>query len=89
MTQRIRRSENTVAARRKCLRASGRARFARVMRELGKASADGQSSDPIVERLQQCPEAFRAGEMLGKMFDQDPEGDEPYLPPPGIATPLF
>jgi len=89
MTRRRQRSPTTVTARQKRLCGSRRARFARVMRELWKATADGQSSDPIVERLQQCPEAFRAGEMLGKMFDQDPEGDEPYLPPPGIATPLF
>jgi hypothetical protein len=59
------------------------------MHELEKASTDGQSSEPIVERLQQCPEAFRAGEMLGRMFDQDPAGDEPYLPPPGLVMPLF
>ncbi len=89
MTRRTRRSRTAVAARRNRRRPSRRARFARVMRELERASTTGKFVDPLVERLRQCPDTFRAGEMLGKMFDEDSEGDERYLPPPGIAMPLF
>jgi hypothetical protein len=46
-----------------------------------------------VEELKQCPEAFKAGEMIGKMLDSlkysqanDPAGDR-YLPPAGTVIP--
>jgi len=39
-------------------------------------------ADPILEQLKQCPEAFKAGEMIAKMLDslkysqgKDPAGD--------------
>jgi len=69
-------------------------RFARVMRELEGASGSGARIDPFVERLRQCPEAFTAGEMVGKMFkalqhgEDDSEGEERYLPPAGVVMPL-
>jgi hypothetical protein len=51
-------------------------------------------TDPIVEQLQQCPEAFKAGELVGKMFDtlkydrDDSEGGNRLLPPAGVVLPL-
>jgi hypothetical protein len=65
--------------------------FERVMRELEAVSRP--QADPIVEELKQCPEAFKAGEMIGKMLDSlkysqanDPAGDR-YLPPAGTVIP--
>ena len=66
----------------------------RVMRELEAATGDGsRQADPIVEQLKQCPEAFKAGEMIGKMLDSlkyrqdnDAVGDR-YLPPAGAVIP--
>jgi hypothetical protein len=68
--------------------------FTRVIRELEAASGSGARIDPFVERLRQCPEAFTAGEMVGKMFnalkhgEDDSEGEERYLPPAGVVMPL-
>ena len=51
------------------------------------------TSDPIMERLKQCPEAFKVGEILGKAFDslnyvQDGgELGDRYLPPAGTVIP--
>lgn len=52
-----------------------------------------RQADPIVEQLKQCPEAFKAGEMIGKMLDslkynqdKDSAGDR-SLPPPGAVIP--
>jgi hypothetical protein len=54
---------------------------------------NSKQTDPIGEQLKQCPEVFKAGEMIGKMLDQlkysqgkDPAGDR-YLPPPGAVIP--
>ena len=66
----------------------------RVMRELEAVTDDGpRQTDPFVEKLKQCPEAFKAGEMIGKMLDslkysQDNEavGDR-SLPPAGAVIP--
>jgi hypothetical protein len=66
----------------------------RVMRDLGAVIRDNpKQTDPIVEQLKQCPEVFKAGEMIGKMLDslkynQGPEaaGDR-YLPPAGAVIP--
>jgi len=49
-------------------------------------------TDPIMEQLKQCPEAFKVGEILGKAFDSVQFGhDEPstdrLLPPPGAVIP--
>jgi hypothetical protein len=65
-----------------------------VTRELERATRDGpRQTDPFVEQLKQCPEAFKAGEMLGKMLDSlkysqanNPSGDR-YLPPAGAVIP--
>ena len=51
------------------------------------------TSDPIMEQLRQCPEAFKVGEILGKVFDslkyaQDgSELGDRYLPPAGTVIP--
>lgn len=51
------------------------------------------TSDPIMEQLKQCPEAFKVGEILGKAFDslkyaQDgSELGDRYLPPAGVLIP--
>lgn len=81
----------TVAARRG--RKSSRASFEIVMRELSSATAPGETVDPLMERLRQCPEAFKAGELLAKAFDTlkyaADECDSRYLPPAGTVMPLF
>ena len=66
----------------------------RIMRELEAVTRQGcRQADPIVEQLKQCPEAFKAGEMIGKMLGSlkysqghDPAGDR-YLPPAGAVIP--
>ena len=66
----------------------------RVLRALEEA-AHGRTNtnDPITERLKQCPEAFKVGEILGKAFDslkcaQDGgELGDRYLPPAGVIIP--
>ena len=66
----------------------------RVLRALEEA-AHGRTNtnDPIMERLKQCPEAFKVGEILGKAFDslkyaQDGgELRDRYLPPSGTVIP--
>lgn len=51
------------------------------------------TNDPIVEQLQQCPEAFQVGEILGKAFDSlkyardGGELGDRYLPPAGTVIP--
>jgi len=60
-----------------------------------KQAAHGRvdSHDPILEQLKKCPEAFRVGEILGKVFDslkytQDGgEFRDRYLPPSGAVIP--
>ncbi len=90
--RRQKRRSQPVAARR--VSSSGRDGFTRVMRALEAAGGTRPHPDPIVERLKQCPEAFRAGEMVGKMFDalkyseDESAGDERYLPPAGVVIPL-
>ncbi|MFZ0862796.1 MAG: hypothetical protein WCA27_02275 [Candidatus Sulfotelmatobacter sp.] len=66
----------------------------RVVRAL-KEAAHGRTNtnNPITERLKQCPEAFKVGEILGKAFDslkyaQDgSEIGDRYLPPAGVIIP--
>lgn len=51
------------------------------------------TNDPIMERLKQCPEAFKIGELLGKAFDSLKNGrdgselGDRYLPPSGVVIP--
>ncbi len=66
----------------------------RVMRALEEATQNNSNTrDPIVERLKQCPEAFKVGEILGKSFEclkYDQDGSEVgdrYLPPAGAVIP--
>jgi len=67
----------------------------RVMRELAEAARSGAKvTDPILEKLRQCPEAFKVGEILGKAFDslkysQEEVLDDRILPPPGTIIPPF
>lgn len=69
-------------------------RFLAVMRALDCVTSAPYFTDPILEQLQQCPEAFKVGEMVGKMFDavkydhDDAEGGDRLLPPPGLIIPL-
>jgi hypothetical protein len=69
----------------------------RVMRELGAEAGRTtvKITDPILEKLRQCPEAFKVGEILGKAFDslkysqeEVIDGDR-LLPPPGTIIPPF
>jgi hypothetical protein len=68
--------------------------FRRVTRELESVTRENlRQADPIVEQLKQCPEAFKAGEMISKMLDSlkysqgnDPAADR-YLPPAGTVIP--
>jgi len=63
------------------------------MRELEALLADSAShEDPIEEQLRQCPEAFKAGELLGKLFDRikyngNQRGEARSLPPAGALIP--
>jgi hypothetical protein len=51
--------------------------------------------DPIVEKLRQCPEAFKVGEILGKAFDslkyqqEEIVDEDRMLPPSGTIIPPF
>jgi hypothetical protein len=72
------------------------AKTMRVMRHLaGSAHSDAKVTDPILEKLRQCPEAFKVGEILGKAFDslkyrqeEVIDGDR-IMPPPGTIIPPF
>ena len=66
----------------------------RVMRHLaGSKRNETKVTDPILEKLRQCPEAFKVGEILGKAFDSlkyaqnDGAAVERYLPPSGTIIP--
>jgi hypothetical protein len=68
----------------------------RVMRELGVVMRrDTHQRDAMMEQLRQCPEAFKVGELVGKLFDEVKYCDarEPYndriLPPAGAVLPPF
>ncbi len=66
----------------------------RVLRALEEATHGRvNTSDPIMEQLRQCPEAFEVGEILGKAFDSlkyARDGSElgnRYVPPSGAVVP--
>ena len=71
----------------------GCTRSERVVRELDALLAGAENQkDPIEEQLRQCPEAFKAGELVGKLFDRlRYDGSEPaearFLPPAGALIP--
>jgi hypothetical protein len=52
-------------------------------------------TDPILEKLRQCPEAFKVGEILGKTFDtlkyrqEDVIDEDRIMPPPATIIPPF
>jgi hypothetical protein len=53
---------------------------------------DGQARNPIEEQLRLCPEAFKVGELVGKVCDSlkyDRESGERVLPPAGLVMPPF
>jgi len=83
-----------VAAKRVGRRTSNCDAFTRVMRQLAAEGGTRPRIDPFVEKLRQCPEAFRAGEMVGKMLDalkyrqEESAADERLLPPAGVVMPL-
>jgi hypothetical protein len=66
----------------------------RVLRALEETTRGRvNTSDPIMEQLRQCPEAFKVGEILGKAFDSlkyaqdESELGDRYLPPAGVVIP--
>ena len=66
------------------------------MRHLAEAArSEAKVIDPVLEKLRQCPEAFKVGEILGRAFDslkyrQDDVIDEDrIMPPPGAILPPF
>ena len=65
----------------------------RVIRELDALLAGSKrQEDPIQEQLRQCPEAFKAGELMGKLFERlRYDGNDPvevrFLPPAGALIP--
>ena len=83
-----------LADRRAKRRTSANSKFACVMLALESVNNAPTFTDPIVEQLLQCPEAFKAGELVGKMFDtlkydrDDSEGGNRLLPPAGVVLPL-
>jgi hypothetical protein len=87
------RRKNVVARQRVVRRTSANNGFTSVMRALESVNGASSCTDPLVEQLKQCPEAFKAGEMIGKMFeslkysqDKDAAGDR-LLPPAGALIP--
>jgi len=66
----------------------------RITRELDFLMHDSATQrNPIEEQLQQCPEAFQAGELIERMFNAARFGDdeateqEKLLPPAGAVMP--
>ena len=84
---------NCIVAKRMAGCLFGCTRSERVMRELDALLAGAENQkDPIEEQLRQCPEAFKAGELVGKLFDRlRYDGHEPgearLLPPAGALVP--
>ena len=86
--------ENRTAVKRPASSRFVRSEFERVMRDLEAVIRDNpRQMDPIVEQLKQCPDVFKAGEMIGKVLDSlkySQGNDAPrdrYLPPAGAVIP--
>ncbi len=68
-------------------------KFQEVVRALREAKqATTTLRDPIMEQLKQCPDAFKVGEILGKVFDSFKYGQDEILadrllPPAGTVLP--
>jgi hypothetical protein len=58
---------------------------------LNSAARGYHQVDPLVEQLRQCPDAFKAGEMVAKMFDANGRNtrlrQERCVPPAGAVIP--
>jgi hypothetical protein len=86
--------ENRTAVKRPASSRFVRSELEQVMRDVEAViRVKPRQMDPIVEQLKQCPEVFKAGEMIGKMLDSlkysqgnDVPGDR-YLPPAGAVIP--
>ena len=84
---------NCIVAKRMAGCLFGCTRRERVMRELDALMADSDlRKDPIEEQLRRCPEAFKAGELIGKLFDRLRYDDNELragrlLPPAGALIP--
>jgi len=86
--------KNYIVAKRLAGCRFGTTRMERVMRELDALMADSDlRRDPIEEQPRQCPEAFKAGELVGKLFDRvrydDNEPMAGHLPPAGALIPAL
>ena len=63
------------------------------MRELDLVAQDAvRQEDPIEEQLRRCPDAFKVGELVGKMcdqikYDRNQTAGERLLPPAGTVMP--
>lgn len=93
MAKRKKKCTTCIVAKRMAGRQFGCPRRERVMRALDALIAESDlRKDPIEEQLRQCPEAFKAGELVGKLFDRhkyddnDP-GKARFLPPAGALIP--
>ena len=84
---------NCIVAKRMAGCLFGCTRSERVMRELDALLTGAENQkDPIEEQLRQCPEAFKSGEMVGKLFDRlkydaNEPGETRFLPPAGALLP--
>jgi hypothetical protein len=85
---------------RACARQAARLAAANEMKRLSShldalITGSGRSRSQIQEQLRQCPEAFKAGEAIEKLFntgrfDGEEQADcERFLPPPGTTIPPF
>lgn len=88
------RKNKNVVKRREVRRPARSKRFESVMQALESVKGADSFTEPILEQLQQCPEAFKTGEMIGKMFEtlkygsDQWEGGDRLLPPAGLVMPL-
>lgn len=74
-------------------------RSTQIKRVLGhlaeSARCEVKVTDPILEKLRRCPEAFKVGEILGKAFDslkynqEDVIDGDRIMPPPSTVIPPF
>jgi hypothetical protein len=54
--------------------------------ELETLIEEGEAGrDPLLEQLQQCPEAFKVGQILEQVLSRDPQPRDRILPPRGMV----
>lgn len=76
---------------------ANKARMFSVMRVLEAITATDAPThiDHLLEQVEQCPEAFQAGELIEKMFEStkpafgETSAENRLLPPPGVVLPLI